>query len=217
MVRSFCALQRRSSALLLVRGCFGVMGITSYSPSCANPVLNTSSRTRYGRIISFLNSRVSEQNWQFRAYIPTVGVSLMPRDMPMKWIFWHLSHIMPMWIGMAQITAWTAFFLCGSPDPRQHGSYYASGRLSCDNGPTLFPMQRFLNCRDGVHSGCVAAFWRVYEQIFFAKREGYPCAPVTAASGLVVEWEVGRPYLARVTPSCQFPSTPSVFASDPYD
>jgi hypothetical protein len=117
MVRSFCALQRRSSALLLVRGCFGVMGITSYSPSCANPVLNTSSRTRYGRIISFLNSRVSEQNWQFRAYIPTVGVSLMPRDMPMKWIFWHLSHIMPMWIGMAQITAWTAFFLCRVAGP----------------------------------------------------------------------------------------------------
>jgi hypothetical protein len=109
--------QRLRSALLPVGGCFGVMGMTSYSPSCANPALNTSSRTRYGRIVSFLNSRVSEQNWQFKAYIPPIGLSLILRDVPMKWSLWHFSQIMPMWIGMADIGERTTLRMPASPDP----------------------------------------------------------------------------------------------------
>jgi hypothetical protein len=59
-------------------------GRGTHSPSSAWPVLNTSSETRYGRIVSFLNSLVSEQYPQERAYIPGVGIGLILEDVPMK-------------------------------------------------------------------------------------------------------------------------------------
>lgn len=166
MLRSLCARQRRPSVLLLAGG-FGVTEITSYSPSCANPVLNTSFRTRYGCIISFLNSRVSEQNWQLRAYIPAIDIALIPRDMPMKWTLRHLSHIMPMWIGMAEITARTAFSHAGVAGPARFVRCFRPPL--CDSQPTFFLTQRFLNCSDGEHSGCVACLFASLQDNYFSR------------------------------------------------
>jgi hypothetical protein len=202
MLRSLCARQRRPSVLLPVGGCFGVMGISSYSPSCANPVLNTSFRTRYGCIISFLNSRVSEQNWQLRAYIPAVDIGLIPRDMPMKWTLRHLSHIMPMWIGMAEITARTASSHAGVQGPAR--VVLCFGPPCATPGLLSFLMQCFRNCSDREHSGCVASFWRAYKSKNLLRENAKANLRCSyTASVLIVE--VGRPYLARVAPSCQFP------------
>jgi hypothetical protein len=55
-----------------------------YSPSFSQPALNTSSETRYGRIVSFLDSLLSAQNRQERAYIPGADIGFIPVDVAMK-------------------------------------------------------------------------------------------------------------------------------------
>lgn len=83
--------------------CFGI-STSWYSPSVAHPLLNTSSETRYGRMLSFLNSLTSGQGGaHLSRYIPSTDtLGLMAREIAvaMKYTLRQPSHMMPMWTGM---------------------------------------------------------------------------------------------------------------------